>query len=1420
MAPDERVPGFLGRVLNASGRPEGTCFQVAPGVFVTAWHVLRNISAGTADTGDIGGVVQVDPLGGGDGFAAQIVNVDRVHDLGVLRAESGLPAVAPGVTATDGVELRAEVVVTGSVDLPDSHEFRFLDAPGHWAGGTTRNGVRLGRLTANAVMRGMSGAPVRGVDGMVLGVVSARYNTNDNWGRDTVWVARTEDLAPLLRDVGVELRAREKAEHVPPPAPGICPYPGLSAFNAGQAEWFFGREELTAKLVDRLVVAKDRGLPLLVVGVSGSGKSSLLRAGLVPALSRGDLPVPGSANWPRVRLTPGSRPLTELVSHMAVLAGSPVGTSVDEVRDDPIRFAALARQAALADAGRKGLDAAGPVVLIVDQFEEIFTLCGDAAERTAFIAALRAAADSVADDQTTPSALVLASLRTDFFSSCAEEPGLAEILQDNQFLVGPMTISELRSVVEGPAAAVGLDVERGLVDRMLEDVVDAAAGPQPGTLPLLAYALEATWKKRRGNTMALASYQESGGVRGAIREAAEKLFTSMSEPEQQTVRRLLLAMVAVGEGVDDTRRRVPKSELTGGDDDSVTVLNRLIATRLVAVDKDAVEIAHEALLREWPRLKFWLSEDRAGLVVHRRLTDATNEWLNLDRDDGSLLRGARLSGLLEWLDERDDRMASLTDAEREFIKASEVAEESARETERRNNRRLRRGVGALAVLLAAALVAGGLAVWQQRVADEQRQRAEQQRAIALSRLYSSESLTARDADPHRSLLLATAAWQAAPTEESRGAILSAQGIPYRGVLGPVEARLFDTALSPDGTLAALAAADGTVTLWDTESHQQVAELTGTDGKLPIVEFSPDGSILGTAHSSERAEHQLRLWDVRTRKLIRSLPGDAVSMAFSQDGTSIATASRSEPTIVLWDVASGRQVRTYDKGGGTVFGVALSPDGSLLAAGGENNSVRVWQTATGRRVAVLTGHEKYVTSVDFSPNGWLLASGSADGTVRLWDVREGRAASVPVLRPPGGNEFIKEAEFSPDGRHVIAGLNRSRSVQWWRVIDGAAVRSFVGHTEGVASVEFSRDGHAVLSGSLDRSAILWRAQTNSLDQSDAPTAVAFSPDRRLLAFTRGKVVTLWDMADQSLVRELNTGVVNSLSFAPDSAQLATAGADGTVRLWNVASGQPGRPGAIGKDLLPYSVRYSPDGRSLVAHGGPSPDAIDSGDVKVLRYRLVRWDFANPDSPPVSITYEVNDVSREPYPGGNIAFSPNGSLVAVPLSDGKIDLRDPRTGDLVDTLDGRHGFATAVAFNQDGTVLASGGSDRNLRLWDIASRKQIGGALSGHGGAIRGVDFLPDGNTLASVSDYDVSLRLWDVSAQRFLAAVRTSTSSNALAVQPGTGLIAMAGMYSQINIVDPDPDRVVSDVCSALRGTRTVAEAWRATGNDPDQAPRC
>ncbi|WP_086666134.1 hypothetical protein [Lentzea kentuckyensis] len=1222
------------------------------------------------------------------------------------------------------------------------------------------------------------------------------------------------------RAVYQEAASGEDAEEIPPPAPGECPYPGLSAFTASQTRWFFGREELTARLVRRLAVVRAGGTPLFVVGVSGAGKSSLLRAGLVPALVNGDVPVPGSENWPYVQLRPGARPFTELVTRIALLGGIPAGAAVDDVRADPARFAVLVRQAALAEARKRDPDGdPGCVVVIVDQFEEIFTLCQDGEERAAFIAALRAAADRVENDDTTPAALVVLGLRADFFPSCADEPGLATILQDNQFLVGPMSTAELRSAVERPAEAVGITLDSGLADLVVGDLADRT-GYQPGALPLLGYALQATWTKRRGHTMTLASYQEAGGVRGAVATAAEMMFTAMSEPEQLTTRKLLLRLVAVGDGVEDTRRQVPKSALTDGDDNAVTVLNRLVITRLVTVAADTVEIAHEALIRAWPRLAEWLDADRAGLLVHRRLTDATQTWLSLHKDAGSLYRGAQLADLRAWLAERDDRSAGLSPVEREFVEASVAAEEADREFIRRTNRRLRRLVAGLATLTVITLVAGVIAVWQQQVADSQRSQALAQQAIAASREYAAGSLSASDTDPRRSLLLAAAAWSAAPTEESRGAFLRTQTEPYLGTLGPVSDRLWHVALAPDGTLAALATSVGTVTLWDTAAHRQVAQLTGPDGNYPSVAFSPDGRTLVTSNDSKQPEQRLRLWDVRTHKLVRSLPGSASSVAFSSDGSSLVTAWGSR--IVQWDLATARPIRTY-QGTPGIFDIALSHDGSLIAAAGTDGGVHLWETATGKETAVLSGHTKAVFGVDFSRDGTTLVSSSEDGTVRLWNVAERRPAAVPVLSAPwpGVVEFSRKALFSPDGRHVVAGMNRSKAIQWWRVADGAVVRTNVGHTQSVTGVAFSRDGNTLLSGGLDGAGILWKVRATFLDQPAPVHAVAFSPDGRVLASSSGRTVTLWDPERREQVRVLTVGDGSfvSLSFSPDSSTLVTS-QDGAVRLWSVKTGTLVRTFPLDSGQSAYYVTFSPDGNTLAAIGGTPLSTFSSTETKPpLEYIVRQWNVASGDVL-VTNSYRVTNAAVDPYPSGRAVFSPDSTMFAVPLTNGSIEFRQARTGERAGELVGHQDGAVSLAFTKDGTMLASGGSDRTVRLWDVATRKQIGAQLTGHNGVVRGVAFLPDGRTLASVSDYDLVLRLWDVPSRTPLAAVRGSGSFDGIAVQPGTGLIATAGLNNVVGIWNPDPASVKSQVCSILGGQQSVADAWKAVGRDPGQAPRC
>ncbi|HEX4703452.1 MAG TPA: hypothetical protein VH352_15095 [Pseudonocardiaceae bacterium] len=1231
----------------------------------------------------------------------------------------------------------------------------------------------------------------------------------------------TERMAVELMQLRLQVSAQQaeqarakSAEE--PPASVECPYPGLAAFTVSQARWFFGREQLTAQLVRRLAVAG--GLPLFVVGVSGAGKSSLLRAGLVPALLRGDIPVEGSADWLYAQVRPGGRPLVELVTRMAVLAGRPAGAALAEVSAHPERFAVLVRQAARIHAtklGQRGV--AGPVLLVVDQFEEIFTECRDDVERACFLKALLAAARRVGDHRTAPAALVVLGLRADFFPACAGEPDLATILQDNQFLVGPMSPPELRCVVTGPAAAVGLTLDPGLVDLIVDDL--GPSGYEPGALPLLAYALAATWAGRRGRTMTLASYRVSGGVRGAIATAAEAMYTAMSGPERQITRTLLLRLVAVGDNVDDTRRRVPRATLTSGDARADAMLQRLLLTRLVTItEDDDVEIVHEALLRAWPRLTEWLNTDRAGLLVHRQLSDAAKLWSDAGRDRYSLYAGARLAGLRAWLDQRADRAAQLSEIERDFVRASVAAEAEERERVRLNTRRLRRRVAALAVLVVITMVATAIALWQQQVANGQRADALRQKVVAQSREYAAESLSAGSNDSRRSMLLALAAWQGAPTtEEARSALLSAQTSPYAGSLGPTAGRLWRVAITPDGGIAALATYEGIVTLWDTTTHRQIVQLAGYDGTNPDVEFSPDGRVLAVTGTGR----SLRLWDVRTDRLIRKLPVDAGPVAFSSDGASLVTVASG--SVTLWNVATGQKTRTINDPA-YAYSVAISHDGTLIATGDVNGDIRLWQTATGTLSGVLSGHTKSVTSVDFDHDDTMLASGSADGTVRLWNVARRASANVPVLTPQGGGEYIDQAVFSPDGDYVAAGLDRARTTVLWRISDGAVVMTLVGHTQAVISVAFSADGHTLLSGGLDQTAILWHVQNTYLFQPDPVNGVAFSPNGLFMASSSGQVVTLWDPRRRVPIRTLSASIggTPSVAFSADSRSVAAADQDGTVRVWDVGTGTLTRTFTLGGGMVPTFVAFSPDGRTMAVSGGPTVAAITSRTAPLPYTFVVRqWDVTS-GAVLSTTSYIIHDAGKDPYPSTLPVFAPDSQLLAIPLTNGYLDLRQARTGTPVGQIAVSPGTVTApLAFSSDGSLLAIGSTDRTLRVWNVATRKQIGTPMAGQNGVIDGVAFLPGNHVLASTSDYDSTVRLWDVSHDTALAVIQGAAGTfNGMAVQPGGGLIAGAATNDAVDVWSTDTNSVVSMLCTALNGTQSIVAAWTAMGRDPAQAPHC
>jgi DNA-binding SARP family transcriptional activator/WD40 repeat protein len=972
----------------------------------------------------------------------------------------------------------------------------------------------------------------------------------------------------------------ESGPHRSPPAAVLCPYKGLACFEPADSQLFFGRERLVAELVTHLV---GPGL-LGVVGPSGSGKSSVVRAGLLPALADGVLP--GSSRWTRVVIRPGEHPLDEL-ARVAQRAGwqrtGAVGAAGEdgEPADQPIR--------ALADAG--GGDGQRRLVLVIDQFEEVFTSCRDERERTAFLAALTAAAWA-----TDGYASVVVVVRADYYGHCAADRELAELLAADHVLVGPMTEDELRRAIVRPAERAGLHLEAGLVEQLLADV----AG-EPGGLPLLSTALLESWQRRQGRTLTLAGYAGTGGVRGAVARLADRTFERLDAGQQTAARRLLLRLAGPGEGDAAVGRRVPLAELDLEDDpDLGAALAALTDARLFTTAEATVEVAHEALLRQWPRLRGWLEEDTQGRALHRHLIGAAQEWQTGGRDPGELYRGARLAAALDWATEHP---ADLNELERAYLDHSrqaaehEVAEARRRaEQEARSNRRLRGLLAGLAAVLVVAVAAGTLAVVQQG-------RATRAALLADARRLVAQALVEGDLD--RSLLLAAQANRLDDSVDTRGALLtgllrSPQAI---GMLRGAGDRLLHLAVSPDGRILAAGDEAGRTLLWDTSTRRplpgppQLPKLNEDQDPLRTLAFSPDGRLLLTAGSST-----IHRWDLAAQQVagsfdILSISPEAglSSMAVSRDGRRLAVATQgkvpwldlktwkqaSPPLVtdnkswpdrltlspdgrmlamtttprttggapgrskaVIWDLARGRQMRSLDADGTLAF----SPDSRILAASHrQRGEILLLDPATGKRRRTLTGHTAGVLALGFSHDGATLASTDDDGTAIVWDLATGRARET--LRGHAGG--VTGVAFSPDDRTLYTSSWDRSVIVWDLAGDRRLGRPFAAgmrtSSQSFGNAQSIGKGGALLARGHDDGTVtlvdLTRrapAGTPLHAHSGAVQAVALSPDGRLVASADAHTAIVWDLATRRPTGPpIPVTEMAGLTISPDIAHMASA-----------------------------------------------------------------------------------------------------------------------------------------------------------------------------------------------------------------------------------------------------------------------------------------
>ncbi len=1180
----------------------------------------------------------------------------------------------------------------------------------------------------------------------------------------------------------------------------VNPYKGLRAFQSIDSEDFFGRDALTQELIEHLSITGKRKDFLAVVGPSGSGKSSVVKAGMLPRIQAGVLDE--EIAWYTAEMVPGTHPMEELEVALLAVSTSEIPDLFEILTQDERGFVRAVKRI---------IPQNSEFVLVIDQFEEAFTLVEDEDERIHF---LHSILNAVEDERSRIKVIV--TLRADFYDRPLLYADFGNLIRKNTELVLPFTEQEVEASIVGPAERVRVSLEPGLVAAMIRDVYE-----RPGALPLLQYALTELFERRSGRVMTLAAYQDIGGTTGALARRAEELYESFNDDEKAATRQMFMRLVTLGEGTDDTRRRAFQSELLSLNRESQAmpaVIEQFGRYRLLTFDHDpqtrssTIEVAHEALIRQWERVRSWLDENREALRLHRRLTSATEEWNQARRDPGFLVQGVRLQQFEEMangssiaLNETEKIFLGMSiDARKERERLEEERQQREHELEERARQRLTLLAAAMAI---AALIGIGLAIF----AFSAQQRAEEQAATAAAAeeraiisaneaatsaaqalineenalrseaetrslaLASNARNAAADGDPQLALALAIQAEHAfspAPIEVLRTLSDIAYAPGPRGVLENHEGSVTGVEFSSDSSLLITASVDGKVRIHDAVTYEELLAVEVERGWLYDAAFHPDMSSFAAAAS----DGNVYVWSYPSGELLYELTGhrdEVMTVDYSPDGEMLASGSV-DHDIILWDSSDGSIINTLTGHTGVVLQVVFGLDSSRLASSSADETladvedtvdrtIRVWDTESGEEVLLIEPNSGFVRALDFSPLGDTLAYGIWDsqdgGTVRVHDIETGEE----IRRFPAHDTVLSAVAYSADGSR-IASVAWDRTVRIWNLALGIEDDAFVGFHDRVLAMDFSPDGQTMALGignlgnniysgedtTADTSVWLWDIQ--SREQIDAFTenpdwvwTVDISSDGQLAATSGGP---------------LRPGEVDTEDAAAMDALLDST----TALVWDIESFEivaelPAHTSTVD------SVRFHPDNQRLLTSAWDSQVILwditteeqirsyegHSGEVYMVRFNADGSRFVSVGGDGLAILWDTESgemihTFNHEVRVNSIDFSRDESMIATASGDwgvaggNRIWLWDVESGEVIRTFEGHDHIVNEVHFHPSGLYLVSSSWDATIRAWNPATGEEIR-QFSGHASETFGIDFSEDGRVMLTTSS-DRTVRMWD------------------------------------------------------------------------------